>query len=90
MIDGALVGADLLGDQGKGRLGHGQQKGQVIVPEVPVEPVPGRQVQQTMDLVQNLRGQYLSVIVSAVELTAYIRQPHQDAVLSDLPVNDQF
>ena len=70
VIDRALVGPCLLGDQRKGGLCHSEQKGQIVVPQVFVESVAGRQIQQSVDLVQNTAGECLLVIHSAVKLPA--------------------
>ena len=90
MIDRTLIGAYFFGNQCKRGLRHRQQEGQVIVPQIFVKTVSRRQIQKAVDLVQHTGCQLLSVIVSPVKSPADVRELHQDALLSDLPVNDQF
>ena len=90
MIDRALIGAHFFGDQRERSLRHGQEESQIIVPEIFVKPVSRRQIQKAVDLVQHTGCQFLPVIISPVKCPADIRELHQDALFSDLSVNDQF
>ena len=72
MIDRALIGARLLGDQGERRLCHGEKKCQIIVPQIVVESVARRQVQQSVDLVENTSRQGLFVINTLVKFSAHL------------------
>ena len=72
VIDRALIGARLLGDQGERRLCHGEKKGQIIVPQIVVESVARRQVQQSVDLVENTSRQGLFVINTLVKFSAHL------------------
>ena len=88
MIDRSFIGTCLLGNQGKRSLCHGEQKGQVVMPEILVKTIACRQIQQSVDLVQNTPCQSLFVILSAVKIPAYLCELHQNAVLSDLTIYD--
>ena len=70
VIDRAFVGPCLLGDQCKWSLCHGEQKGQIVVPEIFVKSVAGRQVQQSVDLVKNASREGLLIIIPPVKLPA--------------------
>ena len=60
------------------------------MPEVVVEPVFGRDVQKTVDLVQNLRRKMLRVKFPGVQFAGDFRQTEEDAVFADIAVDDQL
>ena len=89
-IDASLIGADFLGDQGERRLRCRDQIGQIIVPQIFVEPVFGGKVQQAVHLLINVLDHGLFVAVPLVEAAADLREIPHYAVLSYSSVNDQF
>ena len=60
------------------------------MPEIVVEPVGGGEVQKLMDFVQHLLGQDFGVKVPLVKAAADVREPEQDAVLPEIPIDDEF
>ena len=90
LIDRPVVRADLLRNQREGRLRHRQQKRQIVMPEVPVKTIGRRHVQKPVDLIENFPDQLLILIGSFIEAVADVREPEQNAVLRNFPVNDQF
>ena len=58
------------------------------MPEILIKPIACRQIQQSVDLVQNTPCQSLFVILSAFKIPAYLCELHQNAVLSDLTIYD--
>ena len=60
------------------------------MPEVPVEAVSGREVQQPVHLLVDLAGQFLPVVTALVKAPADLGKTVKDALFSDPSVNDQF
>ena len=80
----------LLTNQGKRGLRRRQQERQIIMPEIPIETIVSRNIQQPIDLGQDLSGQNGLIIVSGLKFLADSGQMEQDTVFIDFAVNDQF
>ena len=76
--------------QRKGSLRIRQQEGQIVVPEIIVEPVLRGKIQQPVDFRQRLLRQTVPGSVPLLETPADVRQTEQDAVLPDVAVDDEL
>ena len=90
IVDRAIAGADLLTCQGKRILLGDQQKRQVIVPQVVVEPVIRRHRQQMLDLRENAGDQLISGASSLIEILENAAELHENAVFRHIAVDKQF
>ena len=84
LVHAPFARAGLFGDQGEGRFCHGQQKGEIVVPQIFVEAVHGGDVQETVDLMQDLTAQDLRLFAAFVEAAADAGQTVQDRVLANI------
>ena len=84
MEDGPIRHTDSLRGQGEGILRRQQQKGQIILPEILIKAILGRQIQQTLDLVVNPLGQRSAGHCPLLPVAVDRRQLREDALLTQL------
>ena len=60
------------------------------MPEVAVESVARRKIEQAVDLCQDTTSEYIWAFLPFLERTADIGKLEQDALLTDFAVDDEF
>ena len=86
----ALARAVFFADERKGCLRHCEQKREIVMPEVAVESVARRKIEQAVDLCQDTTSEYIWAFLPFLERTADIGKLEQDALLTDFAVDDEF
>ena len=76
--------AGLFRHQGEGCFCHGEQEGEIIVPQVFVEAVHCGEVQEPVDLMQDLPAESLRFLPAFVEAAADAGQTVQDGIFADV------
>ena len=86
MVDGTVIGSHLFAGHTEGILIGQENKGQIIVPQVLVKAVHGRQIQKRLHLLINPRGQLCRAAVILFIILENTGQLPEDAVFSQIPV----
>ena len=89
-VDPAFDLTDDLAGRAVGILVFRQQKGQVVVPEIPLEPVVHAQLQDPVDAVEQKAFHVLCIVVVAVVIFHQECHILQDLLFIHMFVDDQF
>ena len=90
MIDAAVVCPHLLAGHTEGILVSQENKGQVIVPQILVKPIHGRQIEKSLHLLIDPRGQLRLRAHAVFIILKNTGKLPQDAVLPQIPVQNQL
>ena len=89
VIDTAVACPVPFAGQGEAVLVRKQQECQVIMPQVAVEAVERRQIQQTLDLPVNARDQRILLAGVVAVIRENAGELHENAVLTEIGVQQQ-